>query len=163
MSTPTSVRDPRALLEPAVFSGVVSTVLNNNPGMTPELAERITAEALKFLAAAANTPGSPIAPSPVVDEGWHALVLDTALYGQLCDRLGVFLHHRPELPQDVDYDPQLIARTLQAMERAGYTPDRQLWAGPDGQVFAVAATTWHSPPEGPIVIIPKPPSKSHAA
>lgn len=156
-------RDPRDLLTDAEFTAVAATVRSNNPGMQLGLAERITSEALAFLAACAHDRQASIAPSPVVDEGWHALILHTALYAQLGERLGGFIHHYPQLPEDVAYDPDTIALTLLAIEQAGYVPDRELWAGPGDQVFAVAATTWHSPPEGPIVIIPKPPSKSRTA
>ena len=150
-------RDPRDLLTAGEFAAVAAIVASNNPGMTTDLAERITAEALRFLAARAQDRNAAIAPSLVVDEGWHALVLHTVLYADLCDRLGGFIHHQPELPEDGGYDAGLIDRTLTAIRSAGYEPDAALWAGPDEQLVAVGATTWHTPfPEPPIEPRPRP-------
>lgn len=153
-------RDPRTLLTDHQFNTVAVTVRANNPGMELPLAERITAEALRFLAACAHDRTARIAPSPVVDEGWHALILHTHLYADLGERLGGFVHHYPELPEEAGYDPDVITRTLEAIGRAGYVPDLDLWAGPGEQSIAVGALTWHTPPGGcgPIVPIPKPPS-----
>jgi len=153
-------RDPRDLLTGEQFTGVVNTVLGNNPGMAPGLAQRITAEALGFLAACAHDRQAPIAPSLVVDEGWHALILHTDLYARLCERLGGFIHHYPQLPDDTEHDPDTIARTVRLIELAGCTPDPELWAGPGEQPFAVAAKTWHTPTGpggcGPIIVEKKP-------
>ncbi|MFC1416343.1 glycine-rich domain-containing protein [Streptacidiphilus cavernicola] len=166
-SNPVLDRNPRDLLSPGQFHGVAATVRQNNPGMAMNLAERITAEALRFLAVCAHDRSARIAPSPVVDEGWHALILHTALYAELGELLGGFVHHYPELPVDAGYDPAVLARTLETIDRAGYVPDLELWAGPDEQSVAVAAQTWHTPPGGcgPIVPIPvpKPPSGGSAA
>lgn len=60
------------------------------------VAERITAEALKFVATCAQFTGEGLRPSRVVDEGWHGLILRTAPYAWLCRRLSHFVHHRPE-------------------------------------------------------------------
>ncbi|MFC1410719.1 hypothetical protein ACEZCY_16655 [Streptacidiphilus sp. N1-12] len=165
MSTPgqttTTVlgNDPRKLLTDAQFAAVATTVRSNNPGMEHRTAERITADALCFLAACAHDRTARIAPSPVVDEGWHALILHTAVYAELGERLGGFIHHYPELPEDGGYDPVVITRTLEALGRAGYVPDPELWTGPDQQTITVGALTWHTPPGGcgPIIPIPKPP------
>jgi hypothetical protein len=86
------------LLEQAEFDAVTFTVMDNNLGMARSLAERIVVEALAFVVTCARNPKAPIAPSRTVDEGWHALVLHTAVYARLCDRLGVFVHHYPERP-----------------------------------------------------------------
>ncbi|MET8749113.1 hypothetical protein ABZW32_03355 [Streptomyces sp. NPDC004667] len=51
------------------------------------MSERVVVEGLKFVAAAAAGARG-IAPSRVVDEGWHALILHTAIYNGLCERLG---------------------------------------------------------------------------
>ncbi|WP_256106062.1 hypothetical protein [Streptomyces sp. ODS05-4] len=93
------------LLTTAGFRGVVATVIDNNPGMDEATAGRITAEALKFVAAGAAFPTTRIAPSNVVDEGWHALILHTRLYRRLCDGLGHFVHHVPERPDPGRDDP----------------------------------------------------------
>lgn len=57
MSIPTPALDARSLLTPDDFTGVVATVLDNNPGMPEDTAERIVADALAFVATAGPTEG----------------------------------------------------------------------------------------------------------
>lgn len=147
---------PRALLSDAEFNGVMHTVLDNNPGMAMDLAGRIVVQALAFLATAAKAPAG-LVPSRVVDEGWHALVLHTALYQSLCVRLcGGFIHHVPERPDPGNRSHSSVERTVAAIEAAGYTVDADLWRGPEDTLVTVAANCQHSGPDGPIVIIPRP-------
>ncbi|MFJ7205916.1 hypothetical protein ACIQWR_20560 [Streptomyces sp. NPDC098789] len=70
----TIARDARSLLSTAEFEGVVATVSSNNPDISSTDAAGVTLEALKFVAAAAQSPGS-MRPSRTVDEGWHCLIL----------------------------------------------------------------------------------------
>lgn len=133
------------LLTPAELADVTATVLDNNPGMPEATAGRIVSDALAFVATAAANPGAPIAPSRIVDEGWHALVLHTALYARLCDRLGRFVHHYPERPDATRQGQDVIEQTVAAIRAAGYNPDPALWLLPaDGQV-PVAAKCGHAP------------------
>ncbi|WP_181799392.1 glycine-rich domain-containing protein [Kitasatospora acidiphila] len=138
--------DPRTLLSEEAFSGVVATVRQNNPGMVSEIAQRITTEALAFVAACAEFPELRLKPSRVVDEGWHALILHTRLYAELCTKLGVFVHHRPEAPDVTRHDPNALKRTMRAISTAGYPVDHALWAGPADTSIPVAADCEHSPP-----------------
>ncbi|MET9520461.1 hypothetical protein [Streptomyces sp. NPDC002994] len=155
-STAPAVRDARSYLTPAEFAGVSATVQKDNPDMTRPVADRITAEALKFVAVAAEG-AKGIAPSRIVDEGWHALILHTDLYARLCDRLGGgFVHHYPELPGPGRYDPEFIDRTMAALQAAGYSVDRELWVAPDATLIEVSAKCQHSPNCGPIEPGPKP-------
>jgi hypothetical protein len=136
----TLTRDARELLTPDAFDGVVNTVLGNNPGMAPDLADRIVVEALKFVGTAAV-----FAPSRVVDEGWHALILHTALYAGLCEQLGSgFLHHLPQRPDLEHRDPGTLGRTVVLMAQAGYEADEQLWTRTPGEGIDVAAQCEHS-------------------
>ncbi|GAB2929522.1 hypothetical protein [Streptomyces mayteni] len=160
MSTATvAPRSGRELVDDAEFADVVATVLDNNPGMKQLLAERIVSQALAFVAtAAAGAAG--IAPSRVVDEGWHALVLDTQLYERLCDRLGDYVHHQPERPGAAGYNPAWLVRTREAIAQAGFEVDPDLWSGPDDDTISVAAPAQHTPVPGPncapIVTQPRP-------
>ncbi|MFC5800837.1 glycine-rich domain-containing protein [Streptomyces formicae] len=146
----------RALLSDAQFNDVRATVLDNNPGMEPELAGRIVTGALAFVATAAANPGRSLAPSRVVDEGWHALILHTRLYTDLCTRLGRFIHHMPERPDPSRHNPVADERTITLIKALGYEIDRDLWRGPEDELVSVAASCRHSDDTGPIVIIPKP-------
>ncbi|WP_043180878.1 glycine-rich domain-containing protein [Streptomyces sp. NRRL F-5123] len=144
------VADPAALLPPEERAAVTATVLDNNPGMAEDTAGRIVDQALAFVATAARNPLVPIAPSRTVDEGWHALVLHTAVYARLCDRLGVFVHHYPERPDTARQGPDVIERTVVLMLAEGFVPDAELWMPPSDTSVPVAASCGHSPKCGPI-------------
>ncbi|MFE9737356.1 glycine-rich domain-containing protein [Streptomyces sp. NPDC006477] len=145
MSTTTmqTIQDPRTLITPAAFAGVAATVVDNNPGMALTDAERIVEEALKFVGAAAQFPGG-MRPSRTVDEGWHALILHTVVYEELCGRLGRFVHHVPERPDLTRHDPTALERTQARITQAGYTVDRTLWLGPSNGSVPVAAACEHT-------------------
>ncbi|MFJ3883580.1 hypothetical protein ACIPW5_39795 [Streptomyces sp. NPDC090077] len=116
------------LLCDAQLSAVRATVLDDNPGMEPELAARIVTEAIKFIATAARGADT-MTPSRLVDKGWHALILHTSLYSQLCAHLGGFVDHYPT-PQAAEGDLDALDWTIQSIERAGFSVDRHLWAEP---------------------------------
>jgi phage tail protein X len=139
---------PGQLVSATTFDGVTATVLDNNPGMAAATAGRIVTEALKFVATAATFPTVRITPSNVVDEGWHALILHTRPYADLCERLGRFVHHYPERPDPSRHDSDALARTVALIEEAGYTPDHELWTGPTRALVAVAANCSHTPVPG---------------
>ncbi|MGI5261128.1 glycine-rich domain-containing protein [Streptomyces angustmyceticus] len=145
------------LISPAAYLSVVGTVQDANPGMDGGLAQRIADEGLKFVVACASTPGAALAPSRVVDEGWHALILHTKVYEELCASLGDFVHHYPGYDPD-NYDPLILVRTQDAIRVAGYDVDEELWGAPTGeQRVAVAAKCQHSPSDtGPIKPMPTP-------
>ncbi|MFI0780686.1 glycine-rich domain-containing protein [Streptomyces sp. NPDC021212] len=149
------MRDVTALLDPPQRAEVIGTVLRNNPGMDQGMAGRIVDEAVKFVAAVAGVP-HPLAPSRVVDEGWHALILHTRTYRQLCERVGAFVHHVPEAPAPERRDPEALNWTQRRIVQAGFPVDDALWLAPTDQSIQVAARCQHSDDGGPIVIIPKP-------
>ncbi|MFF7253118.1 glycine-rich domain-containing protein [Streptomyces microflavus] len=149
----------RDLIPESQFVSCRRTVMDANPGMPEEMAGRIVEEGLKFVAACSNNPGVGLAPSRVVDEGWHALLLHTAVYAELCDRLGGgFVHHFPGY-DPTNYDPDILDRTRRAIADVGYVADAELWGEPSAEtLFTVAARCQHAP-ECTIVIIPKPKPK----
>ena len=122
--------NPHSLLPHDGFTGVVAAVLDNNPGMPQATAERIVVDGPAFVATAARVPGEPMAPSRIVDEGRHALVLHTAVYARPCERLGAFVHHFPERPDATRLTPGVLDRTVHLMRATGYRPDPELWVLP---------------------------------
>ncbi|MFD6874548.1 MULTISPECIES: hypothetical protein [unclassified Streptomyces] len=124
-----TIQDPRTLITRSEFEAVAATVGSNNPDMGQADAERITLEALKFVATAARFPGG-MRPSRTVDEGWHALILHTKIYAKLCHDLGRFVHHIPELPDPTRHNPGALDRTQQRIAKAGFAVDAALWRGP---------------------------------
>ncbi|GAA2670743.1 hypothetical protein [Streptomyces lunalinharesii] len=136
-----------ALVGAASFTGVVSTVKDNNPGMELGLAERIVEEGLKYVAACSRFPGHGLAPSRVVDEGWHGLILHTKVYADLCEHLGGDLvHHFPGW-DPMNCDPSVLGRTRDRIRECGYNVDEELWGPPAGigaPLVSVAANCQHS-------------------
>jgi hypothetical protein len=133
--------DARALLGGDAYTGVVLTVLDNNPNWERGYAERIVTEALKFVHTASLFPTVPISPTEEVDEGWHALILHTRVYAALCSGLGRMVHHYPERPEAARQDPAVLTRTMALIEQAGYTPDAELWTGRQRELVGVARHT----------------------
>lgn len=149
-----TVRNPRGEVNDAEWTGLVKTILDNNPGMNSDLAERIAGEGIKFVIAAAMNPALALAPSRVVDEGWHAAILHTRTYQVICARNGQYVHHTPGYDPTF-YDPEILERTKSTIAAAGFQVDQELWAGPLDGSIPVAAQCQHAP-ECAIVIIPKP-------
>lgn len=144
------VLNARDLLDAAEFTAVTATVADANPDLRWATAERIVVDALAFVATAAMYPSVPMAPSRVVDEGWHALVLHTALYRRLCERLGRFVDHFPERPDPARQGTDILDRTTALIRETGYGVDEELWETPLAGIISVAAQCGHAPRCGPI-------------
>ncbi|WET81168.1 hypothetical protein P3102_08085 [Amycolatopsis sp. QT-25] len=121
----------RALVSSMLFDRLAGRIAADEK-LGRDLAERIVDQALAFLAACAcNTVGR-LAPSELVDIGWHTFILHTRDYANFCDRIaGRFLHHvpisagNPEASGEAAY--ATLMRTVTAIERAGYAVDPALW------------------------------------
>ncbi|MEV5875785.1 hypothetical protein AB0L75_16420 [Streptomyces sp. NPDC052101] len=147
-TVPQEVKSARGLITRKEFLAVAGTVQRNNPGMAGNVAEAITEEALKFEAACAHAPRARLRPSRVVDEGWHALILNTRVKERLAARLGLFVHHVPEPPDPSRHDPEALTRTQTAIRAAGFEPVPAMWGPPTGGTILVAADCEHSEPGG---------------
>ncbi|MFJ4188802.1 glycine-rich domain-containing protein [Kitasatospora sp. NPDC089509] len=117
----------RALVDDALFGRLAHRVAHDQ-AMEQQLAERVVDQALAFLATCAANPAARLAPSRLVDHGWHAFLAYTREYAGFCDRVaGRFLHHNPE-----DGDHQVkgtsVAATMAALAEVGYQVDAELWA-----------------------------------
>ncbi|MFF0216936.1 glycine-rich domain-containing protein [Streptomyces vinaceus] len=143
MATPALSRSARHLLSDEGFARVAHLVMRDNEGVDRALAERIVDEALKFVVAAATTFGRRLRPSKTVDMGWHALILHTEMYRQLCASVDRFVDHRPEGPETLKRDADTLARTMEAIREAGYEPDAYLW-GPLADAEIHAGDCMHS-------------------
>ncbi|MEU7243348.1 glycine-rich domain-containing protein [Streptomyces sparsogenes] len=140
--------DATGLLADKERAGVIRTVLSNNPGMAEDTAARIVNEAIKFTATCAKFPEARLRPSRVVDEGWHALILHTRVYKDLCDGLGRFVHHTPQPPDPSRHNSGELTRTQEMIVKAGFPVDDALWLAPGDESIPVAATCEHSEPGG---------------
>lgn len=127
----------RSLISSALFNQLTSRIVADEK-LNRDLAERIVDQALAFLAACARNTGAPLAPSELVDIGWHTFILHTRDYADFCDRIaGRFLHHVPTEDGDSAATGEAahatLARTVAAIERAGYAVDAALWPAVNGK------------------------------
>jgi hypothetical protein len=124
----------RTLVTTPLFHALVDRTVTDF-GVDPALAPRVVDQALAFLATAGRSANAdiPLRPSKAVDAGWHAFLMYTRPYRAFCDQIaGRFLDHVP------DDDPTAsgtrsgppthgAASTMQAIARAGYVVDSELW------------------------------------
>lgn len=93
-------------------------------------AELVQNEALMFVHyLACNAVPGATSPSPIVDAGWHNLMLHSRLYRRLCGSLGTgkFIDHDPNDPFVKEVDVDAVPRTVAAMKAAGYRVREELW------------------------------------
>jgi len=101
-------RGTETIIDPVFWHRAVNRLVDDE-GMESALAERVTGEAINFIEFVGKREGEAFSPSPLVDAGWHSLILYTREYAQLCDRLaGRFIHHSPN--------------DIPGREARGYTP-----------------------------------------
>jgi hypothetical protein len=129
--TTTLTRTGRSLITPALFDVLVHRV-GDDDELHHALAERIIDQALAFLAACARNTTAPLAPSELVDVGWHTFLLHTRDYAAFCHEIaGRFLHHVPTTPNDPagsgSAARDTLIRTIAAIDDAGFVVDPDLW------------------------------------
>ncbi|GAB1516351.1 glycine-rich domain-containing protein [Actinophytocola sp. KF-1] len=134
MTTTLTTRTGRALVPSMLFDRLVRRTVADDH-LDQDLAERVVDQALAFLAACARNTSAPLAPSELVDLGWHAFLLHTRDYAGFCEDIaGRFLHHVPIEPDAVgapESARDTIRRTIEAIENAGFTVDPDLWPHAD--------------------------------
>ncbi|NYI06898.1 glycine-rich domain-containing protein [Allostreptomyces psammosilenae] len=130
-SSTTTLRTGRSLVPDGEFEQLVA-FLTVDTGMTTEHAERVLDQGLAFLGAVAEHDGAPLVPSDAVDPGWHAMILHTAWYAGFCERIaGRMIHHNPT-PGQGGRAADAIARTVEAIRKAGFRVDSKLWSHEPG-------------------------------
>lgn len=94
-----------------------------------EIAARIMDQAIGFLVVAADSGANgPYSPSEQVDIGWHAFLMYTREYADLCRRIaGRMIHHAPSDVPGVNYGTGNVIRTVAAMQVRGLFVDMALW------------------------------------
>jgi hypothetical protein len=121
----------RTLIDPAFFTRLSLRVATVN-NLDLETAERITEQALSYLATCATKPaGTPsLYMSRTVDPAWHAFLEYSKPYDEFFESHGwPKVHHNPCDQPGVNYgDPAvLLPRTVAAMESAGFRVELELW------------------------------------
>lgn len=135
------MRSARSSVDPALFDRLTNRVVEDY-GTDRDYAERVVEQALAFLHACALDPDRPLVPSTPVDWGWHAFVLHTKEYAAFCRTYaGRFVHHVPDdTPPSPTVGADVRLRTLEAIERAGYAVDRELWPLDDAKCSKCSAS-----------------------
>ncbi|WP_242890851.1 glycine-rich domain-containing protein [Actinomadura litoris] len=121
-----STADPRGMIPAELFDKVAARTAAEHK-MPRELADRSLLQTLTMLRAIAEHPGTTLHPPKVIDYSWHMLILHTADYMAMCERLaGHYLHHTPaDGATDGGANVQASADTLRSL---GYEIDDELWA-----------------------------------
>ncbi|WP_432106157.1 glycine-rich domain-containing protein [Streptomyces sp. bgisy091] len=117
----------RALVDEELFGSITNFVMQHD-GETLERAERITHQALAYVATVATATVT-MMPSDDVDKGLHAFILHTKVYAEFCNRhAGRFLHHNPAPAPVEDGRPlNRVQATTHAMKAGGFMVFDDLW------------------------------------
>ncbi|KJY35537.1 hypothetical protein [Streptomyces sp. NRRL S-495] len=128
LSTSTETITGRSLIDPALFERMITRIAREEE-MDLALAARTVDQALAFLGACAVNPDAGLAPSRLVDIGWHTFILHTTEYAEFCHSVsGRFLHHVPTGGPGESTKGIGIAATVAVIEASGYAVDSELWS-----------------------------------
>jgi hypothetical protein len=85
--------------------------LQRKCSMSHEEAEQLFLDTKQFMYLCAKYPGG-LAPTKVIDEGWHNFILFTRDYRRFClDFLGRFIHHEP-IPPGTAKNGELVRKAV---------------------------------------------------
>jgi hypothetical protein len=144
-TTLVALRDPRTCVSTDVWEREVRLIMRDYE-MDRDLAERTFGQTLAYLVTTAENPDVPMGPTPAVDKGVHSFVLDTPRYWDFCERYaGRYLHHIPHLPEERNGRPKVLHGTVQAIRRAGFPLDSELWNAQDVDCHQCYACCTDSP------------------
>jgi len=119
--------DVRTLITPQLFTRLTSRLDADHPDHAHH-ADQIMEQALAFLAACAARPGLGLAPSELVDIGWHTFILYTREYAEFCHRIaGRFIHHAPNDIPGMPGEGLTASATVQVMRDLGLPVAEELW------------------------------------
>jgi hypothetical protein len=129
LERPVTTTDPLTLLDTEVADRLTLRITTDHPHIDEATARRIVGQTAGFIAASGQQPGQSLAPSKLVDIGWHTFILHTVDYTAFCEQVaGRFVHHVPTAEAEEPPDgSETRQRTLAAITAAGYTIDPELW------------------------------------
>ncbi|MGW1029879.1 glycine-rich domain-containing protein [Streptomyces sp. NPDC002577] len=151
LERPVGTTDPAVLVEPEVTERLAHRITTDHPEISEATARRIVGQTAAFLATSGQQPGQSLAPSKLVDIGWHTFILHTVDYADFCQNVvGQFVHHVPtsEDEQMPGSPTETRERTLAAITAAGYTVDGKLWPEASSECTQCHAGCTDSPNSG---------------
>ncbi|MFG2554959.1 hypothetical protein ACGFWF_34210 [Streptomyces sp. NPDC048581] len=118
-------RTGRALVTDTEFD-TLAAFCADEYGLERCVADRVIDQALAFVYVMGTTgEGATMAPSQLVDPGWHTLILHTGWYADWCrEQFGYFLHHQPNSKVRTR---GLMTSVVDRLRAAGFEVDEQLW------------------------------------
>ncbi|TXS35176.1 hypothetical protein EAO75_45315 [Streptomyces sp. uw30] len=127
MRTPVTAkpRSGRSLVTLTEFD-TLATFCADEYGLERSVADRVIDQALALVHVMGSTgEGATMAPSELVDPGWHTLILHTGWYADWCQRqFGYFLHHQPNSKVRTR---GLMTDVVAKIQAAGFEVDERLW------------------------------------
>jgi hypothetical protein len=149
---PVGTTDPITLVDPDLAHRLTRRITTDHPDINEVTARRIIGQTAAFLATSGQQPGQFLAPSKLVDIGWHMFILHTVEYTEFCERIaGRYLHHVPDEEEEQEAPGGAVEtrrRTLAAIKAAGYTVDPELWPPANANCTQCHAGCTDSPNSG---------------
>ncbi|MGW0393136.1 glycine-rich domain-containing protein [Streptomyces sp. NPDC003042] len=124
LDNPVAVRHGRDLVSPELFEKLAAFCAEEY-GQEPVVARQVMDQALAFLKVMGDARAFDMAPSEIVDPGWHTFMLHTQEYAAWCEaQFGYFLHHAPN--SKVRTRPLMVS-VADRIKVAGFAVDERLW------------------------------------
>ncbi|MGW6906502.1 glycine-rich domain-containing protein [Streptomyces sp. NPDC054940] len=118
-------RTGRSLVTDTEFA-MLAAFCADEYGLERSVADRVVDQALALVFVMGSTgEGTSMAPSQLVDPGWHTLILHTGWYADWCQQhFGYFLHHQPNSKLRTR---GLMTDVVDRIQAAGFEVDERLW------------------------------------
>ncbi|WP_328298746.1 hypothetical protein OG389_13645 [Streptomyces sp. NBC_00435] len=124
VETPVALRHGRDLVSPELFEKL-SAFCADEYGQELSVARKVMDQALAFLKVMGDAKAFDMAPSEIVDPGWHTFMLHTQDYAAWCEeQFGHFVHHAPN--SKIRTRPLMVS-VADRIKAAGFEVDERLW------------------------------------
>ncbi|WP_030706540.1 glycine-rich domain-containing protein [Streptomyces sp. NRRL F-2580] len=124
LDAPVALRHGRDLVSPELFERLAAFCADEY-GMERVVADRVMDQAIAFVYVLGSEKAYDLAPSQLVDPGWHTFMLHTQEYADWCqDKFGYFVHHAPNSKVRTR---ALMVSVADRVKAAGFNVDEKLW------------------------------------